>query len=95
MTNFFPKSRIKLRHNKNSTPWTTRDIAKSFGELCKPLHYLFNLSFEKTIFPDNIKIAKVTPIFEAGNNTELVNYGPISVLPCLSKTFERVMYNCL
>ena len=26
---FFPKSRIKVRYNKNSTPWITRGIAKS------------------------------------------------------------------
>ena len=26
---FFPKSRIKVRHNKNTTPWITRGIAKS------------------------------------------------------------------
>ena len=25
---FFPKSRIKVRHNKNSTPWLRRGIAK-------------------------------------------------------------------
>ena len=59
------------------------------------MQYLFNLSFEKTIFPDDLKIEKVSPILKAGNNTELSNYRPISVLPCFSKTFERVMYNCL
>ena len=26
---FAPKSQIKVRHNKNTTPWITRDIAKS------------------------------------------------------------------
>ena len=66
-----------------------------FGELCEPLQYLFNLSFEKGIFPNDLKIAKVTPIFKAGNNTELSNYRPIFVLPCFSKILERVMYNCL
>ena len=26
---FFPKNQIKVRHNKNSTPWITKGIAKS------------------------------------------------------------------
>ena len=66
-----------------------------FGELCEPLQYLINLSFEKGIFPNDLKIAKVTPIFKAGNNTELSNYRPISALPCFSKILERDMYNRL
>ena len=46
---------------------------KCFGELCEPLQYLFNLSFKKGIFPNDLKIAKVTPLFKAANNTELSN----------------------
>ena len=37
---------------------------KCFGELCEPLKCLFNLSIVKEIFPDDLKIAKVTPICE-------------------------------
>ena len=66
-----------------------------FDELCEPLQYLFNLSFENGIFPNNLKTAKVTLIFKAGNYTELSNYRPISVLSCLSKVLERVIYNRL
>ena len=56
-----------------------------FGKLYESLQYLFNLSFEKSIFWDNLKITKVTTIFKAGNNTKLSNYRPISVLVCFSK----------
>ena len=57
------------------------NVKKScFGEFCEPLQYLFNLSFEKIILPDDLKIANVTPVFKAGDNTELSNYRPISVL---------------
>ena len=69
-------------------------VRSCFGELCERLQYLFNLSFEKSIFPDDLKIAKFTPVFKAGNNTELSNYRPISV-PCFSKILERVMHNRL
>ena len=62
-----------------------------FGEHCEPLQYVFTLFFEKSIFPNDLKIAKITPIFKAGDNTELSNYRPISALPCFSKILERVM----
>ena len=66
-----------------------------FCELCEPLNYVFNLSFEKGIFPDRMKIGKVTPVFKGGDSADLSNYRPISVLPCFSKIFERLMYNQL
>ncbi|CAH2097142.1 unnamed protein product [Euphydryas editha] len=46
-------------------------------------------------FPDSLKIAKVTPVYKAGSKTDPGNYRPISVLPVLSKIFERVIYNRL
>ena len=41
-------------------------IKKYFGEFCEPLTYLFQLSLEKRVFPDDLKITKVTPIYKAG-----------------------------
>ena len=70
-------------------------IKKWFGELCEPLKYLFNLSIVKEIFPDDLKIAKVTPIHKADSSSNISNYRPMSVLPCFSKMLERIMYNRL
>ena len=70
-------------------------IKKCFGELCEPLKYLFNLSIVKGIFPDDLKIAKVNPIYKADNNSNISNCRPISMLPCFSKILERIMYNRL
>ena len=52
--------------------------------------YIFNLSLAKEIFPDDFKVARVTPVFKAGNKNEVGNYKPISFLPCFSKIFERI-----
>ena len=57
--------------------------------------HIFNLSHEKGIFPDDLKIARVTPIFKAGDESEMGNYRPISVLPCFSKILERIIYHRL
>ena len=70
-------------------------IKKCFGSLCEPLKYLFNLSIEKGVFPDGLKIARVTPIYKGEGSSDVSNYRPISVLPCFSKILERIMYNRL
>ncbi len=57
------------------------------------LVHIFNLSFKFGIFPDLFKIAKVVPIFKGGDQSTLLNYRPVSLLPAVSKILERLMYN--
>ena len=54
-----------LRINKSAGyDETSLDIIKNcVVELCEPLKYIFNLSFQKGIFPDYMKIAKVALVF--------------------------------
>ena len=71
-------------------------LAKSTNILiAEPLSYIANLSFRTGIFPDNMKIAKVIPIYKAKDNTNFQNYRPVSLLPAFSKIFERLAYNRL
>ena len=60
-----------------------------------PLRYIFKLCIEKGIFTDQIKIAKVPPLFKKGDNALMDNYRPISVLPSFSKILERIICNRL
>ena len=60
-----------------------------------PLKYIFNLSLQQGIFPENLKIAKVSPVYKKDEEFLPTNYRPISVLPCFSKLLERIMYNRL
>ena len=48
-----------------------------FGALYKLLLHVFNLSIVKGIFPDDLKIARVTPVFKGGDEKDLGNYRPI------------------
>ena len=54
---------------------------------------IFNTSLSTGIVPDNLNIAKVVPIFKKENPQIFGNYRPVSVLPCLSKILERIVYN--
>jgi len=49
-------------------------------EIFRPLTHIINLSRKHGIFPDNLKIAKVIPIFKQGSRSSCNNYRPISVL---------------
>ena len=53
---------------------------------------IINKSFELGIYPNSLKLAKVIPIFKAGSKLEVTNYRPISLLPTLSKIFEKLMH---
>ena len=59
------------------------------------LKYIFNLSLQQGIFPENLKIAKVSPVYKKDEEFLLTNYRPMSVLLCFSKLLERIMYNRL
>ena len=60
-----------------------------------PLTYLVNLSINQGIFPDELKIAKVLPIYKSDDKQLIQNYRPISVLPFFSKIFEKIISNHL
>ena len=61
--------------------------------IIKPLVFTINLCFTSGVFPDKLKIAKVIPLFKAGNPQLVSNYRPISLLPSVSKLFEKAIYN--
>ncbi len=44
-------------------------------------------------FPTSLKQADITPAYKKGETTNKDNYRPISILPNISKIFERNMYN--
>jgi len=47
------------------------------------------------VFPNNLKIATVVPLFKSGDSEIPTNYRPISVLTYFSKIFEKVLYRRL
>ena len=58
----------------------------------KPLTCIINQSLKTGVFPNNLKIAKIIPIFKTNDKYDFNNYRPISLLPSISKIFEKVVY---
>ena len=50
-------------------------------------------SFNESIFPEQLKVAKASTILKVDNIEEVGNYRQISFLPMFSKVFERIMNN--
>ena len=49
-------------------------------------------SFDNDTFPESLKIANIVPIHKKGSNLDHKNYRPISLLPPISKIFEKVVF---
>ena len=79
----------KKSHGYDNLPVKLLKDAASF--VCKPLLYIFNLSLETGIYPQALKMAKVTPIYKKGPKSDPGNYRPISVLPIIGKVLEKIV----
>ena len=59
------------------------------------LTHIIDKSFNEGIFPSELKLAKVVPIFKSGDLSKITNYRPISVLSFFSKVFEKVIFDTI
>ena len=60
-----------------------------------PLTHICKISFENGVFPTELNIANVVPIYKPGDEMIFTNYRPVSVSPVFSNLLERLMYNRL
>ena len=55
------------------------------------LQKFFNNTLSNKELPDELKLADVTPIYKNNDPNKSKNYRPVSVLPVVSKVFEKIM----
>ena len=97
---FFPTTRLEvmkvIRGLKNKGnklfdihPSIIKDNIYFFGT---HLTELYNMSLIESLYPDQSKIGRITPVHKSGPTDILDNYHPISVLPVSSKVFEKLTF---
>ena len=65
-------------------------LIKDSKEIISPiLMKIINIAYETATFPTCMKNAVIKPIHKKSDPDEISNYRPISILPTLSKVFER------
>jgi len=65
-------------------------------EIISPiLTKIFNRFADLGVYPDSLKVAKVTALYKKGDVTNADNYRPISVLTQINKIFEKIIHKRL
>lgn len=68
-----------------------------FEELCfdsgTSLSCVINLSFAASVYPDALKVARISPVFKGSDPSWASNYRPILVLPTYNDIFEKCVFD--
>ena len=88
---------LKLETSKacQDTDIPTKIVKENADIFANVLVSNFNDSFEKSNFPSILKNATITPVFKKGDRNSKDNYRPVSILPNISKIFERCIFRQL
>ena len=88
-----------VQNLKHSAPGhdeiTTAVLQLALPSIRTPLVHVMNLSLAEGIFPDELKVAKVPPLYKGDKPMLFNNYRSVSLLNIISKVFEKVMYTRL
>ena len=85
-------NKLKTKKASQKTDIPIKIVKENVDIISHFLHHNFNKSLSCSSFPTGMKYADVTPIHKEDDKTDK-NYRPISILPNLSKVYERLMYN--
>ena len=68
-------------------------VIKKTSHVISPiLCALYNRYMNEGIFPDELKVGKISPIYKKESEELLENYRPVSTLAIFGKIFEKVMF---
>ena len=89
-------TQIKQLNSKKAPPVDSipaRILKENSDILSVVLQFLFNSHMSKSTFPEELKAGDITSLFKQEDAFSKKNYRPITVLPSVSKIFERLMQN--
>ena len=82
---------IKPKPSSGHDRLSSKLIKRIYPIICGTLLHVINLSLCTGFIPDDLKIAKIIPVYKKGPNDSFTNYRPISLLPSISKILEKVV----
>jgi hypothetical protein len=83
---------ITTKHSSGYDNLSTCLLKKISPLIIGHITAIINQSFFTGIFPDKLKIAKIIPLYKKDDPQKLENYRPISILPAISKLFEKAVF---
>ena len=84
----------ELKHTKVGKDEITIEILKDNKNFIAHVFTdIINLCVKKSIFPNSLKCAIITPLLKGGCPFDHTNYRPISIFKLFCKVFERCIYN--
>ena len=86
---------IKKLDTSKAIPKSTipvKILKDNLGLISNVLHNNFTNSLLSCVFPSKLKMADVSPVYKKGGRTDKGNYRPVSILPAVSKVYERLLF---
>ena len=83
---------LKLKSSRGVDELSNKVIKYIKDAIVEPLTVIINQMINTGIYPDLLKISKVIPLYKKDDKAVLSNYRPISLLPSISKIFEKVIH---
>ena len=88
----------RILHSMSSSKATGLDeipakyLKDGSSVISKLLTHIINLSITTGSIPDDLKMARIVPLYKKNSKTNVGKYRPISVLSVISKVFEKVVF---
>ena len=90
---FIEKELLQLNLKGTGLDGISPKFLKDGASILKvPITHIVNLSITSGIVPNDLKFARVMPLFKKNNSTEVSNYRPVSILNAVSKILEKAVY---
>lgn len=83
---------LKTSRSLDANDMQIRPIKHIIDIIAPILTTLYNLVLESSCFPEKMQTARVIAIHKGGDENDLGNFRPISILPILSKGLEKIIH---
>ena len=90
-----PISKLQTKKATGVDGISAKILKACTNSIAQPISSLINFTFVTNSFPRNLKQAQVLPIFKKKDPLDKQNYRPVSILPTISKIYERAIHDQL